>query len=49
MKEKEYYMYFYNMQNFLTSLAVDIDFMKNMSAKFNFNHLNLPCLLGNVL
>ena len=44
MKEKEHYVYFYNMQNVLTSLAVDIDFMKNMSTKFNFNHLNFVML-----
>lgn len=35
MKEKEDYVYLYNMQEVSISLVVDIDFMENVSAKFN--------------
>ena len=44
MKEIEHDVFLYNMQDVLTSLAVDIDFMKNMRAKFNLNHLNFVAL-----
>ena len=37
LKEIKDYIYLYNMQDVLPSLAVDIDFMTNMSAKFNLN------------
>ena len=43
MKEIDY-VYLYNMQDVLTSLAVDINFTKNMSPKFNLNPLNFVTL-----
>ena len=41
MKEIEDYIFLYNMQDVLTSLAVDIDFMKKMRSKFNLSHFKL--------
>lgn len=38
MKEMKDYVFLYNMED--TSLAVDINFAKNMSAKFNLNTLH---------
>ena len=40
MKEIEGYVYLYNMLGLLTSLSIYINFMKNMSSKFNRNLLN---------
>ena len=40
MKEMRDYVYLYNMQNVLASLAVDIYIMKITSGKFNHNPLN---------
>ena len=40
MKQIEICLYLYNMQNVLISLAVDVDFIKNMSGKFNLKPLN---------
>ena len=44
MKEAEGYTFLYNLQNVLTSLAVDIEFMKNISAKINVKLLNFLAL-----
>lgn len=44
MKEPEDYTFLYNLQNVLTSLAVDIEFMKNISAKINVKLLNFLAL-----
>ena len=44
MKEIEDYPYLYKAQDALTSLTVDIDSMKNMTAKFDLNPLNFVTL-----
>lgn len=44
MKEIEDYPYLYKAQDVLTSLTVDIDSMKNMTAKFDLNPLNFVTL-----
>ena len=44
MKEIKDHVYLYNTQGSLRSLAVDIDFMKNMSSKLDLNPFNLVTL-----
>ena len=44
LKEIKEYVHLYNMQDVLISLAVNIDFMKNMPPKFDFNPLNFVTL-----
>ena len=44
IKEIEDYVFLCNVQDALTSLAVDIDFMKTVRAKFNLNPLNFATL-----
>lgn len=44
IKEIEDYVFLCNVQDALTSLAVDIDFMKTVRAKFNLNPLNFVTL-----
>ena len=42
MTKIEDYIFLHNMFDILTSLAIDVDFMKNLSPKFNFNPFK-PC------
>ena len=42
MKKIEDYIFLHNMYDILTSLAIDVDFMKNISPKFNLNPFK-PC------
>lgn len=46
MKEMKDYVFLYNMQD--TSLAVDINSTKNMSAKFNLNTLHYFVMLASL-
>lgn len=46
MKEMKDYVFLYNIQD--TSLAVDINFTKNMSAKFNLNTLHYFVMLASL-
>ena len=43
-KDNGNYVFLYNVQDVLTSLTVDIDLMKTVSAKCNLNHLNYVML-----
>ena len=44
MQQIKDYVHFIAMQDIATSLCADIDFMKNISEKFNLNPLNLVAL-----
>lgn len=44
MNEIENYMYLYKILDVLTTLAIDQDFTKKMSAKFNLKPLNFVAL-----
>lgn len=40
VKKLKYYVHLYDMEDVLTSLTLDIDFMKKLSPNFNLNSLN---------